>query len=110
MEQVVVSGVAADAAQVKFTLQNLSNGPGVAAKVFGAPSEVAIVVDIIVQDISPNGSMTLSFTVSGPDFLRTRKVLENLKAVAFPTCLISEGEMKRAVESLHQGFELHRVE
>ena len=51
MEQVVVAGVAADLSQVKFTLQNIPDGPGVAAKIFGSLSAAAIVVDVIVQDI-----------------------------------------------------------
>ncbi len=78
MEQVVVAGVAADGAQVKLTLQNVPDEPGVAATVFGALSDAAIVVDIIVQDVSDRGHLTLSFTVGKPDFLRAKQVLEGL--------------------------------
>jgi len=170
MEQVVVAGVAADPSQVKFTLQNLPESSGGVAKIFGALSEADIVVDIIVQDVPSHRSAgpgqwgnggTLSFTVSKPDFLKARKVLEDLKetqlqgcrmveeeglakvsvvgvgmqhhpgvaskmfallaASGIPiklistseikiSCLIAEGQMKQAVESLHRGFELHRIE
>lgn len=161
MEQVIVSGVAADQAQVKFSLQNIPDRPGVAARVFGALSGASIVVDVIVQDIPSNGLLTVSFTVGKPDFLKAKQVLEDLHRQEFPemrvtheqelakvsivgvgmqhhpgvaskmfdllaqakiniklittseikvSCLIAGSEVKRAVECLHQGFQLERVE
>ena len=161
MEQVVVAGVAADPNQVKFTLQNLPDIPGVAARVFGALSAAAIVVDIIVQDAPSSGNITLSFTVGKTDFLKSRQVLESVGAQSYHgmrvveeqdlakvsivgvgmqnhpgvaskmfallaeadinirlvttseikvSCLIAGAEVKKAVECLHRGFELHRVE
>ena len=162
MENVVVAGVAADAAQVKLTLQNISDRPGLAARIFGALSKAAIVVDVIVQDVPSNGLITVSFTVGKGDHLKARQVLEELqradefremRIVEKPalakvsivgvgmqnhpgvaskmfsllaeaginiqlittseikvSCLIDDAEMKRAVECLHRGFELHRVE
>jgi aspartate kinase len=79
MEQVVVAGVAADQGQAKFTLQNLADEPGVAAKIFGALSAAAIVVDVIVQDVASDGRLTLSFTVGKTDFLKAREVLDRLQ-------------------------------
>jgi aspartate kinase len=79
MEQVVVAGVAADGGQAKFTLRNLPDEPGVAARVFGALSAAAIVVDVIVQDMPSNGRLTLSFTVGKSDFLKAKQVLETLQ-------------------------------
>ena len=161
MEQVVVAGVAADAAQVKLTLQNVPDGPGVAARIFGALSAGAIVVDVIVQDVPANGLLTLSFTVGKTDALKAREILDGLKNSHFKTmriveegnlskvsvvgvgmqhhpgvaskmfgllaeaginiklittseikisCMIEDKEMKRAVECLHRGFELDRIE
>lgn len=80
MEQVVVAGVAADKDQVKFTLQNLVEQPGVAAQIFGALSAASIVVDVIVQDVPSNGVLTLSFTVGKGDHLKSRQILEKLQA------------------------------
>lgn len=80
MEQVVVAGVAADKDQVKFTLQNIVEHPGVAAQIFGALSAAAIVVDVIVQDVPSNGVITLSFTVGKGDYLKSRQILEQLQS------------------------------
>jgi aspartate kinase len=163
MEQVLVAGVAADQDQVKFTLQNIPDGPGVAALVFGSLSEAAVVVDVIVQDIPSSGRLTLSFTVGRGDFLKAKQVLETLRiqkpeldgmkiveeeklakvsivgvgmqhhpgvasrmfsllakagiSIKLITtseikisCLVDGAQMKDAVECLHRGFELEKVE
>lgn len=80
MEQVVVAGVAADAGQVKFTLQGIPDGPGVAARIFGELSGASIVVDVIVQDLSAEGKLTVSFTVGKSDSTLTREVLATLQS------------------------------
>jgi aspartate kinase len=160
LESVVVSGVAADVNQVKFSLQGLPERPGVAAKVFGALSAAAVVVDVIVQDVATNGRLTLGFTVGKTDALKTKQVLEDLRHGDFAevrileqpelakvsivgvgmqnhpgvaskmfallgesginihlittseikvSCLIDAAQAKKAVEVLHRGFELHRM-
>ena len=53
--------------------------PGLAAKIFGALSKGAIVVDVIVQDVPANGLVTVSFTVGKTDHLKARQVLEEIR-------------------------------
>jgi aspartate kinase len=78
MEKVVVAGVALDSKQVKFSLQNTPNVPGVAAKIFGALGAASVVVDVIALDVPAQGVLTISFTVSDADRLKSREVLEKL--------------------------------
>lgn len=80
MEKVVVSGVALDRDQIKFSLQSLKDRPGVAAEIFGALARAAIVVDVIVQAISREGFITISFTVGKADQLKAEKTLGELKS------------------------------
>lgn len=80
MEQVVVAGVALDKDQMKFTLQNVPDRPGVAAEVFGRLSDQSVVVDVIALDVSSNGKLTVSFTVGQDDQAKTQKVLSALQA------------------------------
>ena len=55
--------------------------PGVAAAVFGPLAEANINVDMIVQNISEDGSLTdITFTVATADYDRARKVLEDANA------------------------------
>jgi len=85
MEKVVVVGVAADPAQVKFRLQGLGDRPDAAARVFNALAKAAIVVDVIVQDTAQSsgeqGQLNLSFTVGESDRLLVRDVLQRLGEV-----------------------------
>ncbi|HUP58714.1 MAG TPA: aspartate kinase, partial [Bdellovibrionota bacterium] len=95
LEQVLVAGVAADQGQAKFTLQNLPDQPGVAARVFGALSSAAVVVDVIVQDIPSNGRLTLSFTVGKGDFLKAREVLAKLQRDFIELSVVEEQNLAK---------------
>jgi aspartate kinase len=107
MEQVVVAGVAADVAQVKLTLQNLPDGPGMAAKIFGALSGAAIVVDVIVQDVPSNGLLTVSFTVGKTDYLKAKQVLEDLRTRSLPQMRIVEETSLAKVSIVGVGMQHH---
>ncbi len=80
MERVVVSGVTYSRNDAKITVTRLADRPGIAARLFGRIAEAGIVVDMIVQNSSPDGARTdISFTVPKADFRRT---LEIARAVA----------------------------
>jgi aspartate kinase len=79
MEKVVVSGIAYNKQEAKITVTRVADRPGVAALLFGRVAEASIVVDMIVQNISQDGSTDISFTVPKADYART---LEIVRAVA----------------------------
>lgn len=80
MEDIVVSEVQLDAEQSRVTIRNLPDEPGVAAQLFSALADGAIMIDMIVQNIGRSGHAHLSFTVPRSDLdqclLLTREVLE----------------------------------
>lgn len=79
MEDVVVSGIAYDKNQIKFTVIGVPDKPGVAAKLFKTIADANIVVDMIVQNISPDGAYTdISFTVPKTDAKRTKELTHEL--------------------------------
>src|SRR3984885_8981329 len=83
MEDVVIRGVSLDKNQAKITLVAVPDKPGVAARVFKAIGDANINVDMIVQNISHGAgkpATDLSFTIDKPDLLKTRKVIDGLKA------------------------------
>ncbi len=80
MERVVVSGLTYSRNDAKISVTRLADRPGIAAKLFGRIAEAGIVVDMIVQNSSPDGANTdISFTVPKADF---RRAMEITKAVA----------------------------
>ena len=84
MEDIVVSGVTRDSDQAKITLTRVPDQPGIAAKIFSSLAERSIVVDMIVQNVSKEGSTDLTFTVPEADFKRSieisKKIAEDLGA------------------------------
>jgi len=76
MEEVTVSGVAADLNQAKLTLVRVPDRPGIAAHVFGPIAEAGIVVDMIIQNASADGTTDLTFTVPRDDYDKARKTLD----------------------------------
>lgn len=73
VEQQVVSGIAYSKNEAKITLRHVPDKPGIASDIFGALAKAGINVDMIVQNISEDGSTTdLTFTV--PDTETDRAV------------------------------------
>ena len=75
MEKVAVSGVAYDRNQSKVTIHGVPDKPGLAAMLFQQVAEDNINVDMIVQNVSPDGKATdISFTVPNLESARALKV------------------------------------
>lgn len=63
MEQAIISGIAHDRSEAKVTVAGVPDQPGVAASLFGSLARSGINVDMIVQNVSHQGSTDISFTV-----------------------------------------------
>jgi len=79
MEDIVVSGVAADKNQAKISLIGVPDRPGVAAKVFQTLSANNINVDMIIQNASIEGITDMSFTVAETELHKAIEVVKGLK-------------------------------
>ena len=81
VEQQVVSGIAYAKDEAKVTLLKVDDKPGVAARIFGPLSDASINVDIIVQNVTPDGKHTdMTFTVQAAELPRALDVLKKAKA------------------------------
>jgi len=78
MEDVVVSGVALDRNEAKISIREVPDKPGIAAQIFGALDEKAIVVDLIVQNTAVTGKTDLTFTVGKADLAKARDVVKKV--------------------------------
>ena len=79
MENSVVSGIAFQKDQVKFTLHGVGDTPGTAFKILGPISDAEVEVDVIVQNVSVDGKTDFTFTVASEDQDVVNKVIETSK-------------------------------
>src|SRR5579885_1419016 len=76
MEEESVAGVTYDRDQAKLTVLRVPDRPGVAATLFGAIARAGVVVDMIIQNASADGTTDLTFTVPRGDYERARPLVE----------------------------------
>ena len=76
MDDVLVSGVSYDKNEAKITLVRVPDRPGLAAQIFGPIAEAHIVVDMIIQNASEDGTTDLTFTVSKTDHKKALAIVE----------------------------------
>jgi aspartate kinase len=68
MERLVVSGVTYNRNEAKIRVRGVKDQPGVAARLLSPLAEAGIVVDMIVQNLSQDGSTDMTFTVPRGDY------------------------------------------
>jgi aspartate kinase len=81
VEQQVVSGIAFAKDEAKVTILKVLDKPGIAARIFGPLADASINVDMIVQNVAPDGKSTdMTFTVQAAELPRTLEVLKAAKS------------------------------
>jgi aspartate kinase len=78
MDDVLVSGVSYDKNEAKITLVRVPDRPGLAAQIFGPIADAHIVVDMIIQNASEEGTTDLTFTVPKADHKTALAIVEKL--------------------------------
>jgi aspartate kinase len=78
MEQAIISGVAAEDAEAKVTIEDVPDRPGVAATIFRAVADEGAAVDMIVQNASREGKADVSFLVPKADLARVSSSIERV--------------------------------
>jgi aspartate kinase len=77
MENALISGIAFNKDQTKFTLHGVEDTPGIAYKILGPVNDKDISVDVIVQNISVNGKTDFTFTVDSEDEEQVKSILKS---------------------------------
>jgi len=76
MEHIVVRGAALAPGEVRITLRDVPDRPGVVYGVFSRLAAANIVVDMIVQNIAVEGRTSVSFTTAEHDLTHTLELTE----------------------------------
>ena len=76
MEKAIISGVTHDVSEAKLTIQDVPDRPGIAARVFRRMADEGVNVDMIVQNVSTQGTTDISFTVPREDGMRAKNSID----------------------------------
>ena len=76
MEQALISGIASNRDEAKLTILGVPDTPGVAYQLLGPIADANIEVDMIIQNVAPDGATTdFTFTVHRNDYSRALEIL-----------------------------------
>jgi aspartate kinase len=89
MEDVVVRGISVERNQAKITVDDVRDEPGIAGRIFSAIAAADIIVDMIVQSVSQQGTTDVSFTIHENDLEAAKKLLEPIVKETKATGLIA---------------------
>ena len=78
LEKPLITGVTYDINQVKISIFELEDKPGVAASLFRKFAENDINIDLIVQNVSEKNQASISITIKNEDLSIAKKVLDGL--------------------------------
>ncbi|HIW05980.1 MAG TPA: aspartate kinase [Candidatus Ignatzschineria merdigallinarum] len=76
MEAAIISGVATSKNEAKITVLGVPDQPGIAFNILEQISDANIEVDMIVQNISQDGTTDFTFTTNETDFDRALEITE----------------------------------
>ncbi len=76
MERLAVSGVTYNRDEAKIRIRGVKDQPGIASKIFSPLSEADIVVDMIIQNLSQDGTTDVTFTVQKGDYRRAVEIAQ----------------------------------
>jgi aspartate kinase len=76
VEQPLISGVAFNQDEAKLTVKGVPDRPGIAAALLGPIAEANIDVDMIVQNVSEDGTTDVTFTVNRGEYQTAFELLK----------------------------------
>jgi aspartate kinase len=95
VEKEVVAGIAYARDEAKVTVKHVPDRPGVAAAVFGPLADANVNVDMIVQNVSDDGTTDMTFTVTGSDLPRAIASLEQSRTAIGYARLITDTDVAK---------------
>jgi aspartate kinase len=95
VEKEVVAGIAYSRDEAKVTVKQVPDRPGVAAAIFGPLADAHVNVDMIVQNVSDDGTTDMTFTISSTELARALVTLEKAQASIGYTKLITDRDVAK---------------
>ena len=95
MENAIISAVTHDTSEAKMTVSNVPDTPGVAAQLFRALADADANVDMIVQNVSLDGTTDISFTLPHEQVEQAVTTVESQLAELGGRECITDGDIAR---------------
>ena len=95
VESAMVSGIAYSRDEAKITLRRVPDRPGMAAAIFGPLSAANVNVDMIVQNISADGTTDMTFTVGRSDLPRAQAILADAKDATGAGVVLTDADVAK---------------
>ena len=95
MEMHVVTGIAFSKDEAQISVRQIEDKPGVAAAIFGPLADANINVDMIVQNVSADGTTDFTFTVARGDMKKALSVLEKVAQDVSAREIISDDKITK---------------
>jgi aspartate kinase len=95
VEQEIVSGIAYSRDEAKMTVRGVPDRPGIAAAIFGPLSAAGMNVDMIVQNVSADGTTDLTFTISRADLPRAQATLEAAREKIGYSAILADSDVAK---------------
>src|SRR5215203_5264194 len=80
MEDPIISGVVTDTSEAKVTIVGVPDRPGISAALFEPLAEANVNVDMIVQNVSKQGTTDISFTMPKADMAVAEQIVARVAA------------------------------
>ena len=94
----IIRGISSTKNDAKVTLIGVKDKPGIAAAIFEPLYKNSINVDMVVQNISPNGKETdLTFTIKNDNLNKTQKLLKKSKKISFRKIIVDSKVSKVSI-------------
>jgi aspartate kinase len=106
LERAIVSGVTHDVSEAKATIVSVPDSPGIAARVFRALAAAGVNIDMIVQNVSANGTTDISFTLPKSDLATAKPILDRLATDIGATSIDLDDEIAK-VSLVGAGMKSH---
>ena len=95
VEKEIVSGIAYSRDEAKITVRHVPDRPGIATAIFGPLSAAGVNVDMIVQNVSAEGTTDMTFTVGRADLPRTQAVMAAHRAAIGFSEILTDPEVAK---------------
>ena len=94
----IIRGISFTKNDAKVTLIGVKDKPGIAAAIFEPLYKNSINVDMVVQNISPNGKETdLTFTIKSENLSKTERLLKKNKKISFRKIIVDSKVSKLSI-------------